>query len=389
LFVADLGTKPFVIHLRILLHTIVVRLIVGVLAVVGVAAVLGSVVRTIVLPRAVPARLARFAFLAVHWLLRLRLRLTGKSDYATRDRVFAVQAPLGVFAQLATWGVLIWLLFAVLFWALIASAINGATVSRALELSGSSMLTLGFEAPAGLPRQLAAFAAAAVGLSLLALVIAYLPTVYNAFSRREELITKLTVRTGIPPSGPALLSSSWELGRFDQLEEVWDAWEDWFIQVGETHTTFPQLPFFRSPRPNNHWVLASETVLDGAALLTTAVDGPRQSRAELCLHAGIHALISIADFLGIPHRPPEPDEQILLSEAKFITAFNDLRNIGMPMRNDCDSDWVAFRAVRARYEPLLAVLGRMTDAPRSDWSSWSEETPRHVPPLFRPRHRVR
>jgi hypothetical protein len=367
----------------------VVRVIVGVLAVVGVAAVLGSVVRTVVLPRAVPARLARFAFLAVHWLLRLRLRLTGKSDYATRDRVFAVQAPLGVFAQLATWGVLIWLLFAVLFWALIASTINGAAVSRALELSGSSMLTLGFEAPAGLPRQLAAFAAAAVGLSLLALVIAYLPTVYNAFSRREELITKLTVRTGIPPSGPALLSSSWELGRFDQLEEVWDAWEDWFIRVGETHTTFPQLPFFRSPRPNNHWVLASETVLDGAALVTTAVDGPRQSRAELCLHAGIHALISIADFLGIPHRPPEPDEQIILSEEKFNTAFNDLRNVGMPMRGDRDSAWVAFRTVRARYEPLLAVLGRMTDAPRSDWSAWSEETSRHVPPLLRPRHRVR
>jgi hypothetical protein len=130
---------------------IVVRVIVTVLAIVGVAAVLASMLRTVVLPRAVPARLARAAFLVVHWLLRLRLRLTGRSDYATRDRIFAVQAPLGLFA-------------------------------------------------------------------LLALVIAYLPTLYGAFSRREELITKLTVRTGTPPSGPALLSSSWELGRFDLLE---------------------------------------------------------------------------------------------------------------------------------------------------------------------------
>jgi hypothetical protein len=367
---------------------IVVRVIVGVLAVVSVAAVLASVLRTIVLPRAAPARLARFAFLAVHWLLRFRLRLTGKSDYATRDRIFAIQAPLGVVAQLATWGVLIWLLFAVLFWALIASTVDGATVSHSLELSGSSMLTLGFESPGGLPRQLAAFAAAAVGLSLLALVIAYLPTVYGAFSRREELITKLTVRTGTPPSGPALLSSSWELGRFDQLEEVWNTWEDWFIELGETHTTFPQLAFFRSPRPNNHWVLASEAVLDGAALLTTASGAPRQSRAELCLHAGIHALISIADFLGIPHRPPEPGAQIILSAEKFNTAFSQLQAIGVPMPDDRASAWDAFRAARARYEPLLAVLGRMTDAPRSDWSSWSEDTPRHIPPLLRPRHRV-
>jgi hypothetical protein len=368
---------------------IAVRIVVGVLAVVGVAAVLASMLRTVVLPRGVPARLARIAFLAVYWLLRLRLRLTGRSDYATRDRIFAVEAPLGLFAQLTTWAVLIWLLFAALFWSLTAATVDGPTVSRALELSGSSMLTLGFDSPGGLSRQLAAFAAAGVGLSLLALVIAYLPTVYGAFSRREQLITKLSVRVGAPPSGPALLSSSWELGRFDQLEEVWGGWEDWFIELGESHTTFPQLSFFRSPRSSNHWVLASEAVLDAAALVTTACDVPRQSRSELCLRAGIHALISIADFLGIPHRPPEPDAEIMLSEEKFDAAFSHLEDIGVPMHDDRASAWAAFRSVRARYEPLVAVLGRMTDAPRSDWSSWTEDTRRHTPPLLRPRRRSR
>jgi hypothetical protein len=368
---------------------IVVRVIVGVLAVVGVAAVLGSVLRTVVVPRAIPARLARTAFFGVFWLLRLRLRLTGRSDYATRDRIFAVQAPLGLFAQLATWGVLIWLLFAALFWSLIDSTVSGSDISRALELSGSSMLTLGFDSPGGLPRQLVEFAAAAVGLTLLALVIAYLPTLYASFSRREEVITKLTVRTGAPPSGPVLLSGSWELGRFDQLEEeVWDGWEDWFIDIGETHTSFPQLSFFRSPRSHNHWVLASEAVLDGAALLITTCDVPRQSRAELCLHAGIHALISIADFFDIPHHPPEPGAEIILSEEKFTTAFSHLQSIGVPMTDDRESAWLAFRSLRARYEPLLAVLGRMTDAPRSDWSPWSEDTPRHTPPVLRLRPRL-
>ncbi len=232
------------------------------------------------------------------------------------------------------------------------------------------MLTLGFDSPGGLSRQLVAFAAAGVGLTLLALVIAYLPTLYGAFSRREEVVTKLTVRTGAPPSGPALLASSWELGRFDQLEEVWAGCEDWFIEIGEAHTTFPNLSFFRSPRASNHWVLASEAVLDGAALLITACGVPRQSRSELCLRAGIHALISIADFLGIPHHPPEPGAEIILSEEKFNTAFSHLQSIGVPMHDDRESAWVAFRALRARYEPLLAALGRMTDAPRSDWSPW-------------------
>jgi hypothetical protein len=362
-----------------------VRVIAGVLAVVGVAAVLASTLRTVVLPRGVPARLARLAFLVVYWLLRVRLRMTRRSDYATRDRIFAVEAPMGLFAQLVTWASLIWLLFAALFWSLTTSTIDGASISHALELSGSSMLTLGFDSPGTLPRQLAAFAAAGVGLSLLALVIAYLPTLYGAFSRREQLITKLVVRVGAPPTGPALLSSSWELGRFDQLEEVWNGWEDWFIEVGESHTTFPQLGFFRSPHSKNHWVLASEAVLDGAALILTACDTPQQSRSQLCLHAGVHALVSIADFLGIPHHPPEPDAEIILSEKKFDTAFSDLQSLGVPMRDDRDAAWLAFRAQRARYEPVLAVLGRMTDAPRSDWSSWTEDSPRHTPPLLRPR----
>jgi hypothetical protein len=363
---------------------IAVRIAVGLLAVVGVAAVLGSVLRTVVLPRAVPARLARVAFLSVRGLLRIRLRLIGRSDYATRDRVFALQAPFGLFAQLLTWAVLIWALFAALFWSLSASVIDGTTVSRALEDSGSSMLTLGFDAPAGLARQLTAFAAAGVGLTLLALVIAYIPTVYAAFSRREAVITKLVVRAGAPPTGPAVLSSSWRLGRFDQLEEVWDGWEDWFVDVGESHTTFPQLSFFRSPHPENHWVLATEAVLDAAALFATVCDVPRQSRSELCLHAGVHALTSIADFLGIPHRPPEPDAEIALSEQKFDQARGELRDLGVPVREDRPRSWSEFRSARARYEPLLAVIGRMTDAPRSDWSSWSETAPRHRPPLLRP-----
>jgi len=361
---------------------IALRIAVGLLALVGILLVLGSVVRTVVVPRAVTARLARVAFLGVHRLLIFRLWLTGSSDYATRDRVFSLQAPLGIFAQLFTWAVSLFLCFAALFWALLPSHVNGPSISRAVELSGSSMLTLGYESPHGLVRQLAGFAAAGIGLTLLALVITYLPTLYAAFARREAVITKLSVRTGAPPSGPKLLAESWKLGRFDQLEEVWDVWEDWFIEVGEAQTTFPQLGWFRSPRAHNHWVLAAESVLDGAALFITACAVPRQSRSELCLNAGVHALNSIADFGGIPHHPPEPDAEILLSREQFDAALDGLAELGVPLRGDRDEVWGAFRMTRARYESVVAVLGRMTDAPRGEWSSWSETSPRHMPPLF-------
>lgn len=362
---------------------IVLQVAVAVFAVALMLTVLASVLRTLVLPRAVPARLARFAFLSVRTLLRLRLGLSRHVDYDMRDRVFALQAPLGLFAQLAIWVVLIFLCFATLLWSLTTPPLALDRIPTALQESGSSMLTLGFDAPHGLGRQLVSFAAAGVGLTLLALVITYLPSLYGAFSRREAVITKLVVRTGIPPSGSGLLKRSWTLGRFEQLEEVWESWEDWFIELGETHTTFPQLAFFRSPHPHNHWVLAGESVLDGAALLLTVCDVPRQSRAELCIEAGANALVQISDFLGIPRHPPEADADIELSEEQFDRARRELAELDVPIYEDRQRSWREFREIRARYEPLLTVLGATTDAPRSDWSSWSEDTPRHSPPLLR------
>ncbi len=359
---------------------LVIRIIVAALALVEVTSVLLSVLRSVVLPRAVPARLARLTFLIVRFGLLARLR--GRTDYITRDRVLALQAPLGLFAQLLVWAVLIYVGFAALFWA-VGDTAGGDPLARTLELSGSSMLTLGFDTPRGLLSDFVAFSAAGVGLTLLALVITYLPSVYGAFSRREAVIAKLVVRVGSPPTGLALLCRSWRLGRFDQLEEVWEGWEDWFIEISESHTTFPQLVFFRSPHPENHWVLAAEAVLDGAALMITTCDVPRQSRAELCVEAGVGALVAVADFLGVPHRPPEDDAEIALARELFDDALRRLADEGVPLHDDHETAWREFRQIRARYEPLIAVLGRMTDAPRSDWSSWSDSTPRHSPPLLR------
>ena len=209
-------------------------------------------------------------------VVRIRLRLIGRSDYATRDRVWRFKRRSACSLDCSRGCVDL---------ALFAALLVVVGVSRRRSYGRRRWRTRLVDAHASvrrarwLARQLTAFAAAGVGLTLLALVIAYIPTVYAAFSRREAVITKLVVRAGARPTGPAVLSSSWRLGRFDQLEEVWDGWEDWFVDVGESHTTFPQLAFFRSPHPQNHWVLATEAVLDAAALFATVCDVPRQSRS--------------------------------------------------------------------------------------------------------------
>jgi hypothetical protein len=363
---------------------IVVRILVAGLAIVALLATFLSILRTVVLPRGVPARLARVTFLGVRSVLMLRLRVgRHRNDYVTRDRVLALQGPLGVFGQLLLWSSLLLICFAGLFWSITESGSAAHSIAHSFELSGSSMLTLGTEAPHGLWAQCLGFAAAGVGLVLLALVISYLPSLYGAFSQREALISKLVVRAGAPPTGARLLARTWGLERFDDLDEVWESWENWFVELGESHTTFPLLGFFRSSHPNNHWVLATEAVLDGASLMLTAVDVPRQSRSELAVEAGVQALTVIADFLGIRHAPPGDEAEIALARSTFDSGWDELTDQGVPMHDDRDQAWRDFRQARARYEPLLTQLGRMTDAPRSDWSSWSDDIPLHRPPILR------
>ena len=71
-------------------------------------------------------------------------------------------------------------------------------------------------------------------------------------------------------------------------------------------------------------------MLDGAALLMTVCDVPRQSRAELCVEAGVGALGAIADFLGVAHRPPEGDAEITLPTDLFDDAQRRLEQEGVP-----------------------------------------------------------
>jgi hypothetical protein len=226
-----------------------------------------SALRTFVLPRGAPDPITRRVFLSLRRLLELRLRRT--REYLGRDRVMALYAPLGLLLLPLAWLTLVGLGFAGIFLALgIPSAAD------ALMLSGSSLLTLGFYPPAGPWFSILAVVEAAIGLILIALLIAYLPTLYTAFSRRERAITLLEVRAGSPPSAVEMLERYHRLGRLDRLADLWVEWEQWFAEIEESHTSLAMLVFFRSPNPNRSWVTASGAVLDAAS------PGPRRPAAQ-------------------------------------------------------------------------------------------------------------
>jgi hypothetical protein len=215
-----------------------------------------------------------------------------------------------------------------------------------------------------------AFLEAAIGLGLLGLLIAYLPTIYGAFSRREVQVAQLEVRAGNPPSGVHVLVQAQRMERFHLLDDFWRAWQLWFTELEETHTSLGVLSFFRSPVGHRSWVTASGAVLDAASLRLAAVDMPFDPEAGICVRAGFFALRAVGDYFGIPYDPdPHPGDMISITKDEFLEACDQLVEAGLPVRADRDAAWFDFTGWRVNYDvPLLSLAGFVM-TPYAPWSS--------------------
>ena len=87
------------------------------------------------------------------------------------------------------------------------------------QLSGSSIFTLGFATENTFIINAFEFVKAMLGLILVALLIAYLPTMYAAFSRREQAVNMLEVRGGSPPSALEMLLRFNRIHGLDNLKD--------------------------------------------------------------------------------------------------------------------------------------------------------------------------
>lgn len=330
-----------------------------------IVAVGDSALRTFVLPRGVSSPLTRAVFQSLRSVFNLLARMT--KSYEGQDRVMALYAPLGLFFLVGVWVVLVIGGYGLVYYGLVE--VRGWR--EAFELSGSSFFTLGFVVPPDdLPSFLLVFSEAGVGLAVLALLIAYLPTIYNAFSRRELAVAQLATRAGTPPSAGELLQRNHEIGWNDQLPDLWSRWEAWFAELAETHTSLAVLVFFRSPNPHRSWVTASGAILDAAAIAQSTLAIPWSPQAGLCIRSGYLALREIADYFQIPYDPdPEPGDPISIDRSEFYEVYERLGGAGVPVRPDRERAWRDFAGWRVNYDDVLLGLASLTAAPYAPWSS--------------------
>ncbi len=342
---------------------VMLRVAAAVVGAVIVQAVLRSAIRTVVVPRGEATQLTRWTYLLTRFVYELLSKR--RRTYEERERIFARYAPTSLILLAVAWALGTMFGFTLLFW-----AAGEHDFADSMNLSGSSITTLGFFPPIGQIEDFLAVTEGLIGLGLVALLIGFLPTIYGIFSRREAVVLKLDVRAGSPPTALTMLSRFHQIGWLESIHEEWEGWEDWFSELEESHTSHPSLVFFRSQRPYSSWITSAGCVLDAAAITLSSIDLRPQPEAAVIIRSGSMALRSICAFFTVPiEANPEPNAPISIYRQEFDLLLNELAAQGLAIKADRDQCWRDFAGWRVNYDEPLLALCALVEAPPTPWSS--------------------
>jgi hypothetical protein len=319
--------------------------------------VLWDAFETIVLPRRVTrrVRLTRlfYRYTWMPWAALARRIRRGKR----RDSYLGIYGPLSLPVLINIWAVGLIFGFALLQWAHYVSLnVYGAVpgFGTYLYLSGVTFFTLGFGDVVPVTRlgRFLSTVEAGTGFGFIAIVIGYLPVLYQAFSRREVNISLLDARSGSPSSATELLKRHAAGGNMKELDEFLGDWERWSAELMESHLSYPVLCFFRSQHDNQSWLVALTTILDTCALVMVGVKGVSAWQAQLTFAMARHAVVDLAQILYTPPVTPEPDR---LPYADLSRLRMSLAAAGIPLRDGASADQ-RLAELRRMYEPYVYAL---------------------------------
>jgi hypothetical protein len=343
-----------------------------------------SVIGTLIVPRAVGSWLTRLVDKLVNGTFRL---ITGPiADYKRRDRVLAAQAAAILLCQLAAWLGIFFAGYALLLWPL------SANITSAFSTAGPALWAFGSAEAHGSLEKAILDLAALTGLVTVTLQIAYLPTLYSAFNRRENEVALLNARAGVPSWGPELLARThYALGSgtstVDTLPDLYERWERWAADVAESHATYLPLVRFRSPKPLSSWVTALLAVLDSAALyLALSPKAAPVVPARLCLRSGLLCFNEVARAMGIVV-PDLPDKAagISLSYAEFLDGIGRMQKVDFLIERDPAAAWPDFVGWRLNYERAAYAVAEAVDAVPALWSGPRRHPTATIAPIRPPK----
>lgn len=268
---------------------------------------------------------------------------------------------LSVFGPMSTVVLIaVWALFLILGFGLVVlgsgTSMNG--MSEAFYFSGVTLLTLGYGDLTldGALGHLISVLEAGIGFGFLAVLVSYLPVLYQSFSRREVMITLMDALGGSPPSGGEMLLRFARDRDWEGLQRWLERWETWAAELLETHLSYPILASYRSQHADTSWLCAMTAVMDACALMIAAMPENRgcqvaKRQALLTFAMCRHAAIDISQVFHVPAQQA-PDR---LDRVTFNSLARELQKFDVELGLD-DRCWNELTRFRATYEPVVASL---------------------------------
>ncbi len=336
------------------------QILAGIAGALLIITVLWDAFESIVLPRRVMRkwRLARGFYRATWtvWSSAAKRFAAGKK----RESYLSFFGPLSLLLLLAVWATGIVIGFATIYWSL-GSPLAGHDLGRGyasdLYYSGSTFFTLGMGdlTPQNGAARFISVLECGLGLGFLAMVIGYLPVIYQAFSRRESDITLLDARAGSPSAAVELLIRHARSGDFAQTStEFFSHWERWSSELLESHLSYPVLAYYRSQHDNQSWLAALTTVLDASAVVIAGSEGRTAWQAQLTFAMARHAVVDLSQVFGAAPDGPAEDR---LPHRDLRRAMEILTGAGIALE---DGEFFERKLadLRRMYEPYVNSLSR-------------------------------
>jgi hypothetical protein len=336
----------------------VFKLLAAVLALVLLAVVLQDAFEVMLLPRRIyrRARLMRYFF---HASWASCAWVAGHLPKGRlREHFLGLYGPISILLLFGLWAAGLIGGFGILEWALQphATADHAASpLSEQVYMSGVTFFTVGFGDV--LPRSGAARAVAVVeggtGIGFIAVVIGYLPVLYQLFARREAHVIMLDSRAGSPPTAATMLLRHAGADGPQALNAFLREWEVWAADLLESHLSYPMLAYYRSQHEDQSWLSALTAIMDACALILVGAEDVQPLQARMTFAMTRQVLIEMARFFEVePSRYSGgtrlPHQTYLQMEVSFAEA-------GMRWRVG-DEVEATLATLRATYEPLVHSL---------------------------------
>ena len=333
-----------------------------------VGVVLWDAFETIILPRRVTRRirLTRLFYLATWrpWSA-LGRRLPPS---ARREGYLSFYGPLSLILLLGVWAIGLIFGFGLLEVGLGSQLVGPegpVSFWTIVYASGSNFFTLGIGdvTPRNPIGRALVILEAGTGLAFLALVVGYVPVLYQAFSRREVYVSLLDARAGSPPSAGELLQRYAVSDDPAALGQILRDWELWAADILESHLSYPLLVYYRSQHEAQSWLAALTTILDASALILAVVDGVPRRPAELAFAMARHTAADLSHLFRTAPRPPPADR---LPAADLVRLRAALEGVGLHLHERTGA-YERLRKLRGLYEPYVSALADYLLMPLPAW----------------------